>query len=151
LVRAAEDLGQRRLGVDMMNLAAWDASAAFRRDASADECRELPRLDGDAGKLVVLESACLAPDGSTWDESADPAAVLWPLAEPPLAWAELDKPAAARSAAQSCAVPAAAAAATSGQRVVDLELARSVTELVLPVAQSSMAELAYAPPGELLV
>jgi hypothetical protein len=76
LLLAAEDLGQRRLVVDRMNLAAWDASAAVRRDASADECRELPRLGADAGKWAGLELACLAPDDSTWDVLADPAAVL---------------------------------------------------------------------------
>ena len=113
MVLAAEGLGRRRLGVDRMNLAAWDASAAVRRDASADECRELLRLAADAGKWVGRELACLAPDDLTWDVSADPAAGLWLLAEPP-AWAELDKPVAAQSAAQSCAAQVAGEWASRG-------------------------------------
>jgi hypothetical protein len=59
-----------------MNLAAWDASAAVRRDALADGCQELPLLGGDAEKSVVRELACLVPDVLTSAESADPAAVL---------------------------------------------------------------------------
>ena len=65
LVRAAEDPGRRRSGVDRMNLAALDALAAVRRDALADECRELQLLGADAEKLVDPELACLEPDGST--------------------------------------------------------------------------------------
>jgi hypothetical protein len=65
LVRAAEDLGRRRLDVARMNLAAWDASAAVRRDALADGCRALRRLGAGAEKLVVREQVCLAPDGWT--------------------------------------------------------------------------------------
>jgi hypothetical protein len=65
LVPAAEDLGRRRLGVDRMNLVAWDASVAVRRGALADGCRELLLLGADAEKLAVLELVCLAPDGST--------------------------------------------------------------------------------------
>jgi hypothetical protein len=65
LVPAAEDLGRRRLGVDRMNLVAWDASVAVRRGALAVGCRELLLLGADAEKLAVLELVCLAPDGST--------------------------------------------------------------------------------------
>jgi hypothetical protein len=65
LVPVAEDLGQRRLGADPMSLAAWDAWAAVRRDASTDECREFLRLDADVEKLADLELACPAPDDST--------------------------------------------------------------------------------------
>lgn len=61
-VRAAEVRGRHRLGAGQMNLAAWDASAAVRRDALADECRGLRRLDADAEKSVDRELACLAPD-----------------------------------------------------------------------------------------
>ncbi|HEX3106597.1 MAG TPA: hypothetical protein VHQ22_19325 [Terriglobales bacterium] len=106
LVRAAEDLGQRRLGVVRMSLAAWDASAAVRRDALADECLVLQLRAGGAEKLAVRELACLALDGSTWVELADPAAVPLLLAARPLVLPELDKPGVGRSAAQSCAVPA---------------------------------------------
>jgi len=60
-----------------MNLAAWDALAAVRRDALADDCQALPRLVGDAGKSVGLELACPAQDDSTWDVSAGPVAVLY--------------------------------------------------------------------------
>jgi hypothetical protein len=149
LVPAAEVLGQRRLGVDRTSLASWDASAVVRRDASADDCLELLRLDADAEKSVVLEQACPEPDDSTWDVSVDPAAARWLLAEPQLAWAELDKPVAVRSAAQSCVAQAAAdEAAQLVPLAVELELARSATELVL-VAQSSLAESAYARPEAL--
>ena len=65
MILAAEDLAQPRLGVDRMSLAAWDALAVVRRDASTDECREFLRLDADVEKLVDLELACLAPDDST--------------------------------------------------------------------------------------
>jgi hypothetical protein len=64
------------LGVDRKSLAEWDAWGAVRRDASADECRELPLLGADAEKSVVRELACLAPDVRTSDGLADPAAVL---------------------------------------------------------------------------
>jgi hypothetical protein len=124
--------------------------AAAPRDASADECRELPRLGADAGKWAGLELACLELDGLTWDVSVDPAAVLWLLAEPLLALAELDKPVSARSAAQSFAAQVAAADSASGQRVVELELARSATELARLAAQNSLAKLGCARPEELL-
>jgi hypothetical protein len=65
LVRAAEDPGRRQSGVDRMNLAAWDALAAVRRDALADECRELQLLGADAEKSVDPELACQEPDGWT--------------------------------------------------------------------------------------
>ena len=65
MVRAAADLGRRRLGGDRMNLAAWDALAAVRRDALADECRELQLLGADAEKLVDPELACPEPDDWT--------------------------------------------------------------------------------------
>jgi hypothetical protein len=75
LVRAAEDLGQRRLDVGQKNLAAWDASAAVRRDASVDGCRELRLPDVDVGKLVDREQADLELDARTSDVWADRAAV----------------------------------------------------------------------------
>jgi hypothetical protein len=65
LILAAEDLAQPRLGVDPTSLAAWDALAVVRRDASADEYRELLQLDGGAGKWAALELVCRAPDDST--------------------------------------------------------------------------------------
>jgi hypothetical protein len=58
-----------------MNLAAWDALAAVRRDALADECRELQLLGADAEKLVDPELACPEPDGWTSAEWAAPAEV----------------------------------------------------------------------------
>jgi hypothetical protein len=120
LVRAAEDLGQRRLGVDRMNLAAWDASVAVRRGALADGCRELLLPGADAEKLAVLELACLALGGSTSVELAGPAAVPLLLEALQLVSAELYKQVADRSAAQSCAVPAFAdETANSGQRGVE--------------------------------
>lgn len=94
--------------MDRKSLAAWDASDAVRRDASADECRELPLPGADAEKLVVRELACLAPDVLTSDESADPAAGPWLLAALRLAWAAQGRPGAGLSAAQSFAVQAAA-------------------------------------------
>lgn len=75
-VLAEEDLGLRRWGVDRMNLAVWDASAGVRRDASADACRELPRLGAASEKSVVRALAYLEPDAPTLDVSAGPAAVL---------------------------------------------------------------------------
>jgi hypothetical protein len=120
LVRAAEDLGRRRLDADRMNLAAWDASAAVRRDALADGCLALLLQGADAEKLAVLELACLALGGSTSVELADPAAVPLLLAALPLVSAELYKQVAGRSAAQSCAVPAFAdETANSGQRAAE--------------------------------
>ena len=65
LAPAAEDLGRRRLGVDRMNLAAWDASVAVRRGALADGCRELLLLGADAEKWAVLELAYPEPDDWT--------------------------------------------------------------------------------------
>jgi hypothetical protein len=65
LVLAAEDLVRRRLGVDRMNLVAWDASVAVRRGALAVGCRELLLLGADAEKLAVLELVCLEPDDWT--------------------------------------------------------------------------------------
>jgi hypothetical protein len=65
LVLAAEDLVRRRLGVDRMNLVAWDASVAVRRDALADGCLVLQLPAAAAEKLAVLELACLAPDDWT--------------------------------------------------------------------------------------
>jgi hypothetical protein len=65
LVRAVEDLGQRRLGVDRMSLAAWDASVGVRRGALADGCRELLLLGADAEKWAVLELAYPEPDDWT--------------------------------------------------------------------------------------
>lgn len=65
LDRAAEDRGRRRSGVDRMNLAALDASAAVRRDALADGCLELPLPVAVAEKLVGRELACPGPDGWT--------------------------------------------------------------------------------------
>jgi hypothetical protein len=50
-----------------MKLAAWDAWVAVRRDASADDCRELRLPVAVAEKLVVLELACLGPDAPTSD------------------------------------------------------------------------------------
>jgi hypothetical protein len=108
LVLAAEVLARPRLGVDRMNLAVWDASDAVRRDASADECRELPLPGADAEKLVVRELACLVLGVLTSDESADPAAGPWLLAALRLAWAAQGRPGAGLSAAQSFAVQAAA-------------------------------------------
>ena len=48
-----------------MNLAAWDASDAVRRDALADGFLELRQLGADAEKLVVQEQAYLGPDDWT--------------------------------------------------------------------------------------
>ncbi len=76
LVLAAEVQGRRRLGVDRMNLAAWDALAAVRRDALADECRALLLLAADAEKSVDRELACRAPDDLTSGVSAGRAADL---------------------------------------------------------------------------
>jgi hypothetical protein len=138
------------LGADRTSLAASDASAAALRDALADVHLALPRLGGDAEILAGRELACPEPDGWTWDVSVDPAAALWLSAELLLAWAELDRPVAARSAAQSCAAQVAAGAMASAAPVVELESVHSATELVLPGVQSWLAELACAHPGELL-
>jgi hypothetical protein len=61
-----------------------------------------------------------------------------------------DKPGVVLSAAQSCAVQESADELAEPVLVVELELARQATELVL-AAQSSLAELACAPPEGLLV
>jgi hypothetical protein len=120
LVLAAEGLGRRRLGVDRMNLAAWDASVAVRRGALADGCLALLLLAADAEKLAVLELACLALGGSTSAEWAGPAAVPLLLAALPLVSAELYKPVAGRSVARSYAVPEFAdEPVESGQRAVE--------------------------------
>ena len=74
-VRAAEDLGRRRLGVDRMNLAALGASAAVRQDALADGSLALQLLGAVAEKLVVQEPAYPEPDGWTSVEWAVPAEV----------------------------------------------------------------------------
>lgn len=104
LALEVEALGRRQLGADRMNPASWDASADVRRDAWADECRELPRLGVDAGKLVVRELACLAPDARTLGGLADPVAVPWPLAGLPLVSAAQGRPDAGPSAARSFVV-----------------------------------------------
>ena len=67
LVLEAEVLDRRQSDADRKNLAAWDASDAVHRDASADAYRELRQLGADAEKLVVLEPACLRPDARTAD------------------------------------------------------------------------------------
>jgi hypothetical protein len=105
LALAAEGLARRRLGVDRMNLAAWDASVAVRQDASADGNPALPLLGVGVEKLVVPEQAAREPDGWTSVEWVVLAAVPLLLAALPLVSAELGKPAAVPSAAQSCAAP----------------------------------------------
>ena len=57
-----------------------------------------------------------------------------------MAWVGLDKPVAARSAAQSCAAQVAADELAVLARVVELELERSATEPVLPAVQDLPAE-----------
>jgi hypothetical protein len=91
-----------------MNLAAWDASAAVRRDALADECQALQLPGADAEKLVDPGRACLEPDVLTSDELVDPAAGRSLSAELRRVLAALDKPAVVQSAARSCAAQAAA-------------------------------------------
>jgi len=105
--RAVEVLGRRRLGVDPMNLVAWDASAAVRRDASADECQALQLLGADAEKLVDRELVCPEPDVLTSDGSADLAEDSWLAAALRRVLAAPDKPAVGQSAARSCAEQAA--------------------------------------------
>jgi hypothetical protein len=75
LARGAEVLDRRQSDAGRKNLAAWDASDAVHRDASADAYRELLLLGADAEKLAGRELACLAPDGSTSAVLADLAAV----------------------------------------------------------------------------
>lgn len=118
-VLAEEDLGLRRWGVDRMNLAVWDASAGVRRDASADACRELPRLGAASEKSVVRALAYLEPDAPTLDVSAGPVAALWFLAELLLASVEPGKPDAVLSAAQSCVEQAFAAERALALQVVE--------------------------------
>jgi ferric-dicitrate binding protein FerR (iron transport regulator) len=108
LARAAEVLDRRQSDADRKNLAAWDASDAVHRDASADGYLALQLLGADAEKLAGRELACLAPDGSTSAVLADLAAVPLLLAALQLVLEELDKPDVGRFAAQSCAVQAAA-------------------------------------------
>ena len=122
LARAAEGLARRRLGVAQMNLAAWDASVAVLQDASADGNPALRLLAAVAGKLAVPEQAGPEPDGWTSVEWVVLAAVPLLLAALPLVSAELGKPAAVPSAAQSCAVPEFAdEPAKSAQRGVEPE------------------------------
>ena len=67
LVLEAEVLDRRQSDADRKNLAAWDASDAVHRAASADAYREPLLLGADAEKLVVLEPAYLRPDARTSD------------------------------------------------------------------------------------
>lgn len=122
-VRAAEVRGRHRLGAGQMNLAAWDASAAVRRDALADECQALQLPGADAEKLVDPGQACLEPDVLTSDELVDPAAGRSLSAELPLVLAVPDKPGAVQSAARSCAEQAAADGSVALAQK-DAELAR---------------------------
>jgi hypothetical protein len=110
LILAAEDLGRLQSGADRMNLAVWDALAVVRRDAWADEFRELQRPVADAGKSAGLELACPERD----DPASDGWAVL-AVARPlsavlGLALEEPGKPGAVPSAVRSCADQALAGA-----------------------------------------
>ena len=112
-----------------MNLAASDAWADVRRDAWADEFRELQRPVADAGKSAGLVLAC--------PERGDPAlgvsvvlAVVRPLsAALAPAWEAPDKPDAGRSAERSCADQALAGARVA-LGVFELALDSSDFELV---------------------
>jgi hypothetical protein len=140
-VRAAEDLGRRRSDADRMNLAAWDAWGAVRRDALADGYLELPLLGADAEKLAVLELACRELDGWTSVEWVVPAEVplLWAAVQRALA--ALDTRVVAQSAAQSCVARVVAAGlAALVLWAAELALECSAPDFVRQASQNSLLE-----------